>query len=257
MTSATPPAGRVVIGGGITGLAAAHRLHELAPHDEVILLEASPRLGGVIRTERREGFLIEHGADSFITSMPGGIELCRRIGFADKLLDTDEANRRAFVLCRGKLQAIPSGFLIMAPSRLGPMLTTRVLSLWGKLRMGMECLTPRRRDLADESLASFATRRFGREAYERLIQPLVGGIYTADPTRLSAAAAMPRFVEMERSSRSRPPSAGGNSFERRRHRVDENARRPLATLARRRNDSGGRGDVCATGARHDKTPRAD
>jgi oxygen-dependent protoporphyrinogen oxidase len=93
---------------------------------------------------------------------------------------------------------VPEGFVLLAPARLWPLVTTPLLSPWGKLRLLAEYFVPARRDAADESLASFATRRLGREAYERIVQPLVGGIYTADPERLSLQATLPRFLEMER-----------------------------------------------------------
>ena len=186
-----------MIGGGISGLAAAHRLIEIDPAIGVSLFEASGRLGGVLETTREGGFLIEHSADNFITDVPWGTDLCRRVGLGDRLLATNEADRRALVVCRGKLEPIPEGFAIMAPRRLTTMLTSPILSLGGKLRLAAEYFVPRGAADDDESLASFARRRFGRETYERLIQPLVGGIYTADPEKLSLKATLPRFAEME------------------------------------------------------------
>jgi oxygen-dependent protoporphyrinogen oxidase len=188
----------VVIGGGIAGLSAAHRLLELDDRRHVIVLESADAPGGVLRTVRKDGFLIEQSADSFLTALPYGLGLCRRVGLEDEVIPTDPAHRRAFVVSRGKLVPIPDGLMIMAPTRLLPMLTTPILGPWGKLRMGLELFIPMR-DGEDESLASFAVRRFGREAYERLIQPLVGGMYTGDPERLSVRATMPRFREMERA----------------------------------------------------------
>jgi oxygen-dependent protoporphyrinogen oxidase len=186
-----------VIGGGISGLATAHRLRELEPALDVVLYEAANRLGGVLETVRHDGFLIDRGADNFITNVPWGLDLCRRIGFADQLLETNANHRQAFVVCRGRLRKIPEGFVIMAPSRIWPILTTPILSPLGKLRMAWEYLIPGRKQTDDESLASFVTRRFGRETYDRLVQPLIGGIYTGDPDKLSVQATMPRFVEME------------------------------------------------------------
>ncbi|HKM56914.1 MAG TPA: protoporphyrinogen oxidase, partial [Isosphaeraceae bacterium] len=188
----------VIVGGGITGLSTAHRLGELDPAVKAVVLEASGRAGGVLRTAADQGFLIEESADSFLTAVPDGVNLCRRLGLDEELIPTDPRFRRAFVVCRGKLEPIPDGLLIMAPTRFWPMLATPVLSLRGKLRMGLEYWVPRGSQ-ADESLASFATRRFGREAFDRLIQPLVGGMYTGDPHRLSVQATMPRFPQMEAS----------------------------------------------------------
>ena len=187
-----------VVGGGISGIAAANRILELDSTAEIVLLEAGPRLGGVLRTERKDGFLIEYGADNFITTMPWGIDFCRRIGFEQALVPTAAAHRRAFVVHNGKLQPIPSGFAIMAPSRIWPVVSTPILSPLGKLRLAAELVIPRRKRDDDESMASFVKRRLGRQTYERLVQPLVGGIYTADPEQLSVDATMPRFREMER-----------------------------------------------------------
>ncbi|HEV3136422.1 MAG TPA: protoporphyrinogen oxidase [Pirellulales bacterium] len=188
----------VVIGGGITGLAAAHRLSELDPKLLITLVEAGGRLGGVLQTVRRDGFLIERSADNFIANVPWAVELCRRIGFADQLIPTSSQQRNAFVVHNGRLEKVPLGFMLMAPSRIWPLLTTPILSPWGKVRLLGEYFVPRRKTDGDESLASFARRRLGREAFERIVQPLVGGIYTADPEKLSLEATLPRFVEMER-----------------------------------------------------------
>lgn len=188
-----------IIGGGITGLAAAHRLRELDPTVDVTVYEAALRLGGVLFSERTDGFLIEHSADNFITDQPWGLDLCRRIGLAEQLQSTNVVGRRAFVVRRGKLLPVPQGFLLMAPQALGPMLTTRILSPWGKLRLALEPFVAAKKTDDDESLGSFVRRRLGREAFDRLVQPLISGIYTADPERLSVQAALPRFVQMERA----------------------------------------------------------
>ncbi|WP_372894372.1 protoporphyrinogen oxidase [Stieleria sp.] len=186
-----------VIGGGISGLAAANHLRRIAPEIDVRLLESGPRLGGVIQTTHKDGFLIEGAADNFITTSPGAIQLCKDVGLGEDLIGTNPRERGAMVLSRGKLEKIPEGFAVMAPSRLWPLLTTKILSPKGKLRSGCEIFVPRKRGQDDESLKSFVCRRFGTEMFERLVQPLVGGIYTADPNRLSVAATMPRFLDME------------------------------------------------------------
>ncbi|HEY0080287.1 MAG TPA: protoporphyrinogen oxidase [Pyrinomonadaceae bacterium] len=204
----------VVIGGGVSGLAAAHRLLELRAESgracEVLLLEAGGRLGGIVETERREGFLLEAGPDAFISEKPEALALARRVGLQEHLIETSGAHRRSFVVRGGRLHPTPEGFQLLAPSRLWPFLTSGIFSWPGKARMALELLLPRRSsgsdesgaDLADESLAAFVRRRFGREALERMAQPMVGGIYTADPERLSLRATMPRFLEMESAHRS-------------------------------------------------------
>lgn len=199
----------VIIGGGISGLAAAHRLVEQNAHSktemEVVLLEASERTGGVIRTLRRDGFLLEGGPDSFISEKPEAFELAKRIGLAPRLIETREAHRRSFIVRGGKLRAVPEGFQLLAPTRFWPFVTTGIFSWAGKARMALDLILPRRaaaNGSDDESLAQFVRRRFGREALERMAQPMVGGIYTADPEQLSLRATMPRFLEMEREHRS-------------------------------------------------------
>jgi protoporphyrinogen oxidase len=166
-----------VIGGGITGLAAANRVLELDPSTRLTLLEANGRLGGVLETVQRDGFMVEQSADGFITNVPWATDLCRRVGLADQLQQTSDRHRRAFVVCRNRLEPIPEGFLIMAPSHVGPMLRTPILSTLGKLRLLGELFVPAKRHVSDKSLASFVSRRLGRETYQRLVQPLVGGIY--------------------------------------------------------------------------------
>ncbi|HUE73321.1 MAG TPA: protoporphyrinogen oxidase [Pirellulaceae bacterium] len=187
-----------VIGGGISGLAAAHRLIELDPSVRVTLFEASDRLGGVLGTIRREGYLIERSADMFTTREPWALDLCRRIGFADQLIGTTPENRRAFVVRRGRLLPIPDGFTLMSPAKAWPIVKSPIFSPLGKLRIAAEVFSRPRQTDADESLRSFVVRHFGREAFDRLIQPLIGGIYTADPAKLSMHATLPQFVELER-----------------------------------------------------------
>ncbi|HYM91285.1 MAG TPA: protoporphyrinogen oxidase [bacterium] len=196
----------VVVGGGIAGLAAAHRLVELGrarrPPVELVLVEARDRLGGVVATERADGYLIEEGPDSFLTEKPWGLSLCDRLGLTGGLVPTREGSRRTFIVCRGRLVPLPDGFLVLAPSRLGPILRSPLLSWRGKLRLAMDLVLPKRQAGGDESVGAFVTRRFGREVLDRVVQPLVSGIYGADPFDVSLAAAMPRFVEMERQHRS-------------------------------------------------------
>ncbi len=190
----------------MSGLAAAQGLLELSQSRnlaiEVSVFEASSRIGGVMGTKRIGEYLVETGADSFITNKPWAVELCRRLGLEDRLIPTEEKYRGALVLRNGKPVPVPDGFQLLAPAKIWPVLTSPIFSLAGKLRMGWEYFVPRRKEAGDESLADFVRRRFGREALERLVQPLVGGIYTSDPEKLSLEATMPRFLEMEREYRS-------------------------------------------------------
>ncbi|MDE0342559.1 MAG: protoporphyrinogen oxidase [Deltaproteobacteria bacterium] len=194
----------IVIGGGISGLAAAHRLTELSragPLElKVTLLEASDRLGGVIATEHTDDLLLELGPDSYITDKPAALRLCERLGLTDRLIAPQHADGlKLYTVHRGRLEPLPEGFLLMAPTRVGSVLRSPLFSWSGKLRMGLEPVIPRRSGDGDESLASFVRRRLGREVLERVAQPLIGGIYASDPEHLSLAATMPRFPEMERN----------------------------------------------------------
>ena len=191
----------VIIGGGITGLSAAYRLSELSNERsyplDVTLIEARDRLGGVIHTIKQDGFLIDSGPDNFVTAKPWALALAGRLGLESELLSTNETHRRALVVRRNKLMPIPEGFLLMAPTKFMPLIASPLFSIPGKLRMALELFLPSRKGNEDESLASFVGRRFGNEALDRVVQPLISGIYTARPERLSLQATMPRFLDLE------------------------------------------------------------
>ena len=195
-----------VIGGGLSGLAAAHRLAELCTHEkrplDLVVFEASARVGGVVETRTIGEYCVELGADSFITNKPWAVDLCRRLGIENRLIPTDASYRRSLVLRHGKPLPVPDGFQLLSPVDFGAVLRSPIFSWPGKLRIALEYLAPRGGSDADESLAHFVRRRFGKEALERLVQPLVGGIYTSDPEKLSLRATLPRFLEMEREHRS-------------------------------------------------------
>ena len=195
----------LVVGGGVTGLAAAHRATELARERgvdlDLKLIEARERLGGTIATERTDGFLVESGPDSFLSEKPWALALCRRLGVENRLVRTDDRSRKIFVWFRGRLHALPDGFQLLAPTRLAPFATSSLFSWRGKARMALDLILPRGGG-GDESLGAFVRRRLGPEALDRVAQPLVAGIYTADPEELSLAATMPRFLELERRERS-------------------------------------------------------
>lgn len=189
-----------IIGGGLAGMAAAFRLSERSRQANsalrITLFEAGSRLGGAVATVREDGYLIERGADAFLAKPPI-LDFCAALGQSDELLPTNQQYRGALVLRAGKPEPVPDGFQLMVPTRLRPILASRILSPSGKARLLAEQFIPRRRDGAEESLKSFVTRRLGRQAFERLVQPLVSGIYTADPEKLSLSATLPRFLEME------------------------------------------------------------
>ncbi len=197
------PKRAIVIGGGITGLAASYRLTREAEKRgiplDVTLLEASTRVGGVIHTVHRDGFLIEHGPDAFISTKPWAKALCEELSIADEFISTNPNMRRSFVAQNGKLHPVPEGFYMMAPGAFLPFIKSPIFSWRGKLRMGLDLLIPRQGNDADESVADFVRRRLGTEAFERMAQPMIGGIYTSDAENLSLKATFPRFVEMEQA----------------------------------------------------------
>lgn len=230
LKAVTPPkavAGRrrvVVVGGGITGLAAGWQLLRAAaagPDFEVVVLEADHRAGGKLRTERRDGFLIEAGPDSFLTGKPAAVDLCRDLGLAAALIPQSEP-RGASVLRRGRLAPIPPGLRLVHPTRPWTLLRSPLLSPAGRLRALAHPLTPRRAgprgatagsavagdaSAGDESVGAFVQRRYGREMLRVLGEPLLAGIHLADPWQLSLAATFPGL----RTPSRRPPPRRGTA----------------------------------------------
>lgn len=190
-----------IIGGGIAGLSAAYYLEEarLAGADLAwTLFEKSERLGGVIQTEHREGYVLEAGPDSFLTAKPDGAQLCRDLRIGDQLISSNDAQRQTYILVKGKLAPIPEGLQFMVPTRVWPMATTPLFSWRTKLRMAAEIFARSGSQDQDESVASFVRRHFGQQVVERVAEPLLAGVYGGDADRLSVRAVLPRFVEMER-----------------------------------------------------------
>ncbi len=191
-----------IIGAGISGLACAYRLLELSKEKniplELNILDAGTKAGGTLSTIEKEGFLMEEGPDCFITDKPAALNLIKRLEMEWQLMRTNLDLKQSFILKGNKLHPIPEGFYLLAPSRLMPLMTTSLLSPLGKLRAAFEPFIPVRKDPQDESVGAFVRRRLGREVMESLAQPLIGGVYNADPDDLSLNACMPRFKEMEK-----------------------------------------------------------
>jgi oxygen-dependent protoporphyrinogen oxidase len=187
----------VIIGGGIAGLAAAYRLTQIAPTTRLTLIEQDEQLGGKIKTERFDGFVIEAGPDSFLSSKPRGIGLFRELGIEDRLQGVNQATRRTFVMRDGRLYDLPEGLTGLIPTRLKPILSSRLLSPAGKARIALDYVMPARQGGGDETLARFVQRRLGTEAYERLIEPLMAGIYAGDGRELSLEATFPQLRRAE------------------------------------------------------------
>lgn len=224
----------VVVGGGITGLASAYTLATRAASSGVPLtctvMESEDRCGGKILTHRVDGLVIEAGPDSFLSQKPWAVNLCRDLGLTDQLIDTNESHEKAFVYSRGRLRALPDGLVMIVPTKLGPFLRSGLLSFSGMARMGLDLLIPKGTPQNDESLASFFRRRFGVEAFQRLIEPLMAGIYAGDAEEMSIQATFPRFVELEREYGSLLRGILASSPAHHRNGVGASRRSPFVTL---------------------------
>jgi oxygen-dependent protoporphyrinogen oxidase len=183
-----------IVGAGISGLSAAYELHRRGL--SVRVLESRPRPGGVILTERLEGFLVDAGPDSLLVQKPAAAELCRELGLSNRLRPT-RLPRTAFVYRRGILHPIPDASILGFPTRLWPLATSTLFSASAKLRMASEVFSRPRQAADDESIAAFVQRHFGREAVDYIAEPLLAGIHAGDVDRLSIRASFPRLVEAE------------------------------------------------------------
>jgi oxygen-dependent protoporphyrinogen oxidase len=192
-----PSSDVLVIGGGIAGLATAYELSQ--QNVPFTLLEAAPRLGGVILSETIDGFTIDGGPDALLIQKPDGIKLCQEVGLGSRLVVT-KPPRLAFIQRAGKLHALPAASVMGIPTEWGPFIRTGLFTWPGKIRMGMEMFVPKRPDGGDESIGSFMRRRFGSEAVEYLAEPLLAGIHAGDVDRLSIRSLFPRFPETEQRS---------------------------------------------------------
>ena len=191
-----------VIGAGISGLSAAYYLNSLSKDEsfdiEIDIFEKSGQAGGNISTKIENGFVIEEGADSFITSKPWGIDLCEKLGIEEQLISTNDSNRKTYIYFDQKLNELPEGFFLMAPSNIEAFEKSTFFSTEGKKRILKELELDPLIDDGDESLESFILRRFGTELLEKVAQPLIGGIYTGDLAKLSVKAILPEFVDFEK-----------------------------------------------------------
>jgi oxygen-dependent protoporphyrinogen oxidase len=190
-----------IVGGGIAGLAAAFELEKAraaGAHLEYTLFEARARLGGSLASEIVDGAVLERGPDSFLSEKAAAAELCRELGLAGELMPSNDAARKTYIVVKNRLVALPDGLMFLVPTKLIPTATTRLFSWTTKLRMGMELLLPPQPSgESDEAVAALVERHFGKEAVDRLADPLLSGIYGGDAAQLSARTVLPRLVEME------------------------------------------------------------
>ncbi len=191
----------VIVGGGIAGLTAAFSLYEQAAGAGLsltcTLIEAGCEWGGKIVTHRVGDLTIEAGPDSFLSQKPWGLELCQKLGLSVRLINTNDHQKKTFVYSRGRLRELPEGLVVIVPTKLGPFLKSGLISWPGIARMGLDLVLPAKRDGGDESLASFFSRRLGREAFQQVVEPLMAGIYAGDATQISLRATFPRFLDLE------------------------------------------------------------
>jgi len=191
----------IVIGGGIAGLSAAYYAKKNIPDATITVVESDSRWGGKITTDRvsfDDGqFIIEGGPDTFLASKPWGVALCKELGLSERLNGTNPNQKNTYVLNKGRLLPLPDGLAMMIPTNVEAILKTRLVSWFGKARMGFDFVQPAKAVNGDESLGTFVSRRLGREAYENLIEPLMSGIYAGDGDQLSLASTFPYLRDLE------------------------------------------------------------
>ena len=186
----------IVVGGGISGLSTTYYLTKAGV--PVTLIDPGERLGGVMRTERVQGCVIEAGPDSFISAKPWALDLIRELGIEDEVIGSNDHLRKTYIQRRRRLVPMPDGLQLMVPTRVLPMVTTQLLGWRTKIRMGLELFhEPRESTYGDRSVSQFLCEHYGREAVDYLAEPLLAGVYGGDPDRLSAESVLPRFVELE------------------------------------------------------------
>jgi oxygen-dependent protoporphyrinogen oxidase len=194
-----------IIGGGIAGLSAAHELERhrhFGAEIDYVLYEGSPRIGGVLQTERVEGCLIEAGPDSFLTEKPWASDLCQELGIANEIIGSNDAARKTYILVNNRLIPMPDGLMFLVPTQILPTILSPLFSLATKFRMAREYFYPPH-DLTnpthgeDETVAALVERHYGKEMVERLADPLLSGVYGGEANQLSVRAVLPRFADME------------------------------------------------------------
>ena len=189
-----------IIGGGISGLAAAYTLDEKRQSGtpvEYVLFESSARLGGVLVTDRVDGCLVEAGPDSFLTEKPWAADLCRKVGLGDQLIGSNDSERKTYIVSKGKLIVMPDGLMFMVPTKILPTVFSALFSVSTKLRMAAEWFHPPHKAIEDETVADMVRRHYGSEMVELLADPLLSGVYGGEASQLSVRAVLPRFADME------------------------------------------------------------
>lgn len=196
----------VIVGGGITGLSAAFYVKKYCAEANVpvriTIVEKQNAFGGRVSTMRHEGFVIERGPDSFLARKTPIIDLAHELGIADELVPTNPKARKTFIMHSGKLHQMPKGLVLGIPTQLAPFIQSDLVSWRGKARALLDIFKPKKPYAGDESLGHFIERRLGSEMLERVVEPLLAGIYAGDTRKLSIQATFPQFQQMEQTKRS-------------------------------------------------------
>jgi oxygen-dependent protoporphyrinogen oxidase len=196
----------MIVGGGITGLSAAFylkkRLETAGVPFRLSVVEKSPTFGGKIHTMERDGFVIEKGPDSFLARKRPIIDLAYDLGLEHELTGTNPKAKKTYIVRQGKLHRMPPGLVLGIPTQMTPFMKTGLISPLGKARAALDLILPKRDVTADESLGHFLERRLGKEVLERIVEPLLAGIYAGDTFKLSLKATFPQFRTMEQKHRS-------------------------------------------------------
>ncbi len=186
-----------VVGGGVSGLAAAYYLEKLSPPDcEITLFERASRVGGVISSPLEDGFRYEEGPDSFLSYKQAALDLVEELGITDRLVNSN--TRSVYVVKNGRLENFPAGFQFFVPTGWAPLARTKLFSWGTKLRVAREAFRRHPETRGDLSVGDFARSRFGEEVARYLAEPLISGIYGGDADALSMNAVLPQFLEYEK-----------------------------------------------------------
>ena len=192
----------VVVGGGMSGLATAHFIHRhLGEGVQITLVEAEPQLGGKVATQEFGGHLVDTGPDALLMRVPAMATLLKDLGFNDQLVAP--ASLGAHVWSRGRLRRLPTGTLFGVPDRLVPLVKSQLLSPMGLVRAALDLVLPRNRSLSDDpSIADLVAPRLGAQVFDRLVEPLLGGVHAGRAAELSARSTVPEIAALAQKNRS-------------------------------------------------------
>jgi protoporphyrinogen/coproporphyrinogen III oxidase len=208
----------VIIGAGISGLAAAYYLSQKAAPS--IILDPRLRPGGVIETIHTGGFTIDAGPDSFLAAKPEALSLIRELGLEADVISSNDHLRKTFIRKRGRMVEMPDGVMMVVPTKIMPMALSPLLGWPTKIRMGLEFFRRPGPKQPDRSIAEFIEDHYGSETVDYLAEPLLSGVYGGDPRNLSIRSVLPRFADLaDRYGSltrgvlaSRPKASGGSLF---------------------------------------------